>query len=101
MSYLKEGKNKLAYASFFRALNIEPKISLTNYNYGIIKEIQNNWKEAGESYYIAGLQSIKENNKKRLYKSLKSLERVRGKNIFLEELYIRLNQKVLTFLKNV
>ena len=99
-SYLKKEKINLAFASFDFALQLDPNISLTNYNFGIINEIQKNWKIASDSYYKSGLLSINENNKIRLYKSLKSLNRLKNKNSYILNQYFKLNQITLKFLQN-
>ena len=98
-SYLKEQKNKLAFASFDKAIKLNPQHSMTNYNYAVINEIKNNIKTSASYYYLTGLMSLEENNNLRLYKSLKALKRLRTKNLTANEYYNMLGIKVSNYIK--
>ena len=100
VSYLKLNNLKLSYASFFKALNLETKSSITNFNYALINEILNYNIVASEHYYLSGIASIKEENYTRIYKSLVSLLRLSDKNKIIYETYVKLNDKILIFLNN-
>ena len=100
VSYLKLNNLKLSYASFFKALNLETKSSITNFNYALINEILNYDVVAAEHYYLSGLASIKEENYTRIYKSLVSLQRLSDKNKNIYETYVNLNNEILNFLNN-
>jgi len=98
-SYLKEQENKLAFASFDKAIKLNPQHSMTNYNYAVINEIKNNIKTSANYYYLTGLMSLEENNNLRLYKSLKALKRLSTKNVTANEHYNMLGIKVSNFIK--
>ena len=100
ISYLKLNKLQLSYASFFKALNLEPNSSITNFNYALINEVLNNNILAAEHYYLSGLASIEEENYIRIYKSLESLKRLSVKNTKIYGIFIKLNNKILNFLNN-
>ena len=100
VSYLKLNNLKLSYASFFKALNLETKSSVTNFNYALINEILNYDVVAAKHYYLSGIASIKEENYTRIYKSLVSLQRLSDKNKIIYKTYVKLNDKILIFLNN-
>ena len=100
ISYLKLNKIELSYASFFKALNLDPNSSITNFNYALINEVLNYNILAAEHYYLSGLASIEEENYIRIYKSLESLKRLSVKNTKIYEIFIKLNNKILIFLNN-
>jgi len=99
LSYVKEQKNKLAFAAFDKAIKLNPQHSMTNYNYAVINEIKNNIKPSSHYYYQAGIISLEENNNLRLYKSLKALKRLSSKNVTANEYYNMLGIKVTNYLK--
>ena len=101
ISYLKLNNLKLAYASLFKALNLDPNSSITNFNYALINEIQGVHDIAAERYYFAGLISIEEKNYVRLYKSLKSLQRLSRRGKKFNQMYNNLNNEVLVILERI
>ena len=101
ISYLKLNNLKLAYASLFKALNLDPNSSITNFNYALINEIQGVHDIAAERYYFAGLLSIEEKNYVRLYKSLKSLQRLSRRGKKSNQMYNNLNNDFLVILQRI
>ena len=99
IAYLKNENIRLAGAAFQKAYDINPDNSLINFNIAVINETQNNWLNSSQSYYNSGLLSIKENNKIRLYKSLKNLKRLSKIDKSINKLYIELGSKASDFLK--
>ena len=100
MSYLKTNNNKLAYASFIKALEYKNESSLTNFNFAAIEEINQNIISSSNHYYKSGIISINENNNFRLYNSLKSLKRLSTKNNYSKDLYLKLGNKINHYLNS-